>query len=119
MSSSSLDTKDKVDWLHKKAKDLLKQNKAEEEIILELRNDGITEDYAKIIIENIQNDLHDKRSFWKLIFSGIFFILSGLTINYLSYRIAANQNAIFFYLFWGIIVVGIGLLFKAFIIFRK
>jgi len=50
---------------------------------------------------------------------GVFFIAGGLYINYSSYNIAVNNNADFFYVFWGIVVAGIGMLVRAFFLFRK
>jgi len=49
---------------------------------------------------------------------GGFYLLIGLLLNYLSYKIAVDINA-FFYLFWGIIVLGIITIVKGFILYRK
>jgi hypothetical protein len=115
---SSFDSSDRVTLLHRKAKQLLKEGKSEAGIIRELSGEGIDAGYAETIINNVQNDIHDRKGFWKLIFSGLFFILGGLAINYFSYQIAVNANSLFFYLFWGIVVAGIVLIIRAFIIFR-
>ena len=113
------DTSERVTFLHKKVKDLLKQGKSENHIIEELKKDGINLDYAHIIIENVYNDIHDRKNFWRLIFGGLFFIIGGLAINYFSYQIAANAGSFFFYLFWGIVVAGIVMILRAFIIFKN
>lgn len=108
-----------VTILHKRVRDLLKQGKSESYIIDELRKSGIHSDYAELIIGNVQNDTHDRKSFWKLISGGLFFIAGGLAINYFSYQIAVNRGSFFFYLFWGIVVVGIAMIVKAFTIFKR
>ena len=116
---SVADPSEKIDFLHRKVKDLRKQGKKEEEILRELENEGIEDSYAQMILENVNSDIQDKRNFWKLIFGGVFFILGGLAVNIFSYRIAENFNASYFYLFWALPIAGILLIIKAFTIFRK
>ncbi|MEO8405765.1 MAG: hypothetical protein ABI480_14255 [Chitinophagaceae bacterium] len=116
---SSYNSSDKIVFLHEKVKQLLRQGKSEEEIVEELAKDKIDTGYATMIIDNVQNDIHDRKSFWRLIFSGLFFVLGGLAINYLSYKIAVTANSLFFYLFWGIVVAGVVMIIRAFIIFKK
>ncbi len=116
---SELDPTTKIDLLHKKVRTLLRQKRQHAEIITELKRDGIDPDYAQTIIDNVYNDISDKRNFWKLLFSGVFFILAGFILNLLSYRIAVNSISVIFYLFWGIIVAGIILIIRAFVLFRK
>jgi hypothetical protein len=117
--SSVTDPSEQIDSLHKKVKDLHKQGKTDDEIIGELENEGVENTYAQMLLENVYNDIHDKRNFWKLIFGGAFFILGGLAINIFSYRIAENSNASYFFLFWGPPIAGLLLIIKAFTIFRK
>jgi hypothetical protein len=119
MLMSSSEGSENVALLHKKARGLLRQGKPESYILEELRKEGITMDYAQIIMANVYNDIHDRKSFWKLLFSGLFFIIGGLAINFFSYQIAVNTGSLFFYLFWGIVVSGIVMIAKAFIIFKK
>ncbi len=109
----------KVDFLHNKVKNLLKDKLTDEQIISELANDGIDSFYAQTIIDNVNNDRSDNKNFWKLIFGGAFFTISGILINYFSYTIAVARNSWFFYLFWGILVFGIITICRAFIIFKK
>jgi len=112
-------TSETVTLLHKKVKYLLKEGKQEDYIIEELKKDGISLEYAHIIIANVYNDMYDRKSFWKLIFGGLFFIAGGLVINYFSYQVAANAGSFFYYLFWGIVVGGIVMIIRAFVIFKK
>src|SRR4051812_7230441 len=108
-----------IQKLHQKAKDLLKTDLDEEEIVQEFKKCGIDPSYARLIIENVKSDVRDKTDLWKLIFMGSFFILGGLLLNYFSYSIAAKANSVFFYLFWGIIVTGITILIRAYFLYRK
>jgi len=105
--------------LHRKAKDLLRMNSDEDEIIEELKKEGIDQGYAQLIIENVKSDIRDRSDASKLTGMGIFFIVGGICINYFSYQIAANANAPFFYLFWGIVVTGLLMLVRAFFLFRR
>jgi len=117
--STELDPTTKIDLLHQKARDLLRQKKQHTEIIAELQKEGIDGDYAQVIINNVFKDISNKKNFWKLLFSGLLIILAGVTLNLLSYRIAANSNSYVFYVFWGIFVTGIILIARAFIMFKK
>ena len=108
-----------IEQLHNKARGLLNSGMDEEEIITALQREGIDPAYAALIIQNIKADNRDRMDFWKLILMGLFFIIGGLVINYFSYHIAVRSNSIFFYLYWGILVVGIIMLIRAFSLYRK
>ena len=112
-------TDTRIKTLHKKAKELLKQDMDEDEIINELIKEGIDSHYAALIIENVKTDIRDRTDAWKLTLMGTFFVVGGIYINNFSYQIAVNANSTFFYLFWGIAVTGILILYKAFTLFRK
>ena len=109
----------KIKLLHAQVRSLLKQGMNEMEIMRELEKDGIDPGYAGLIIDNIKTDERDKRDFWKLVIMGLFFVIGGLTINYLSYTIAVNVNATFYYIYWGIVVMGIIFLIRAASLYRK
>ena len=111
--------KERVDYLHSIAKNLIKCKIPDNQILYALLKEGIDENYALMIIENAKSDIDDKKEFWKLLFMGIFFVIGGLAINYYSYKIAENANSFFFYLFWGIVVAGIILIIRAFILFKN
>jgi amino acid transporter len=113
------DTSEKINSLHKRVKDLLKQGKSEDHIINQLTSHGIEPSYARMILNNVYNDRSDRKNFWKLLSGGVFFIAGGIAINYFSYKISGNFNSGYFYLFWGILVLGVILIIKAFTIFRK
>lgn len=119
MMASPTDTSEKINTLHKMAKDLLQQGRPDDQIISQLTEEGIEPSYAQMILDNVYNDRSDRRNFWKLLIGGFFFIAGGIAINLFSYKIADNFNSGYFYLFWGIIVAGVLLVIKAFTIFRK
>lgn len=98
---------------------MLKKGGKESVLISELQKEGIDEDYARVIISNVQSDQQDKKDFWKLIFIGATLIFAGSLINYFSYLIAQKYNATFFWLFWGIIVSGVLSFIRAHFLFRK
>lgn len=109
----------RIKELHEKARSLIKQDMEEDALVEEMKKEGIEAGYARLIIDNVKSDIRDRADAWKLIFMDVFFIVGGLYINYFSYRIAENAKASYFYLFWGIVVVGILMLVRAFFLFRK
>lgn len=109
----------KIELLHTQARTFLKQGMNEMEAIRALEKDGVDRGYAGLVIDNIKKDERDKRDFWKLIIMGLFFVIGGLTINYLSYMIAVNMNASFYYIYWGVVATGIIILFRAGSLYRK
>ena len=91
---SDRSVKDHVEYLHDKVKKLLALNLSETEIIKALQEDDVDEFYAKTLIENVQADKTQHKDFWKLLVMGIVTILAGLTVNYFSYTIAANNGSL-------------------------
>lgn len=118
IKSDNKDT-DRVDYLHSIVKDLIKNKAPENEILNRLLKEGLDQNYALTIIENVKSDIDDSKEFRRLLGMGIFFVVGGLAINYFSYKIAENFNSGFFYLFWGIVAVGIVLIIRAFILYKK
>jgi len=113
------DIDQKISVLHEKTRILLAQNKQESEVILELTKDGIDEAYAELIIENVKTDLSDKTEFRKELFKGIGITSFGLLLNISSYFAFASTGTFFWVLYWGIMVAGVTLIARAFIIFKK
>lgn len=105
--------------LHEKAKELILEKKNEEDIIFELKKEGIEPGYAELIIENVKTDLFNKTEFKKELVKGIAFTILGLILNIVSYIAFSNAGEVFWIVFWGIVVFGITLIFRAFIIFKK
>jgi hypothetical protein len=110
---------EEIEKLHQTVKLLLQKGHTDDDIVQQLQKEGIDADYAQTIINNVVSDAEDKRDFRKLFLMGLFTLIGGLLINYFSYTIASATGALFFYLFWGIVVAGIVMLIKAFIIFRR
>jgi hypothetical protein len=105
--------------LHEKAKKLILEKRNEEEIIFELKKEGIESGYAELIIQNVKTDLSDKTEFKRELVKGIAFTILGLILNLVSYIAFSNAREFFWIVYWGIVVFGISLIFRAFIIFKK
>ena len=109
----------KIASLHEKAKTLLLEKKNESEIISELMRDGIERGYAELILENVKTEISDRKNFWIELFKGTAVTVAGLVLNYLSYTAYLNFGASYWMVYWGIVVFGICIIIRAFIIFRK
>ena len=109
----------KIELLHAQVRLLFKQGMNDMEVTRALEKDGVDPVYAGMVIDNIKKDERDRRDFWKLIIMGSFFVIGGLTINYLSYTIAVNANASFYFIYWGVVVAGIIFLIRARSLYRK
>jgi hypothetical protein len=109
----------KITALHAQAKKMIDANETKSSIISALCENGITEDYAALIIDNVLNDIRDRKDFWKLIIMGCFFIIAGLLITYISYTAASQSRMGSYFIFWGLVVTGIVMIFRAFTLYRK
>ncbi len=112
-------TNDIVKDLHNKAEQYLKVNKNRQVVIELLVKEGITADYAETILDNLEVDKYEKKEFYKELFKGISITLVGLLLNILSYTSVLYAGGFIFIVFWGIVVTGITLIFRAFIYLRK
>ena len=112
------ETSQQVKLLHLKVKKLLQSNYSEDEIIEELKKDGIETHYAQIVIENVRDDKDDVKSFRNSLIMGGFYIGGGLLLNFFSYNFATAANSVFFYFFWGIIVLGLVTIIRGFILYK-
>ncbi|MBL0357725.1 MAG: hypothetical protein IPP72_12950 [Chitinophagaceae bacterium] len=110
---------DKVALLHNKVRSCLKQGLTDDAIIEKLQEEKLERYYIEIIIENIRNEASDRKSFINSIIMGAFFIICGLLINILSYRVSENRSSSSFLLFWGIVVTGVVTIVRGFILYRK
>lgn len=109
----------KISVLHERARELILEKRKDADIILELAKEGIEPGYAELIIENIKTDLSDKKEFRKELFKGICFTIFGLLLNVISFIAFSNAGLFFWIVYWGIVVFGLTLIFRAFIIFKK
>jgi hypothetical protein len=108
-----------IEKLHAQVKKLLSENYTEEAIIETLQQQGLEHYYIETIIENIEDEAADKKSFRNSMIMGGFYIGGGLLINIFSYKIADNANASFFYLFWGVVALGIITIVRGFILYKR
>ena len=103
--------------LHKAASELLKERLPDDTIITRLKQKGLEDYYAKMILENVKSDIEDRKQFWKHILSGGFVFLAGLALTIGTYIMAGPGHT--YYIFSGIMLVGIGSMVRGFILFRK
>ena len=108
-----------IQQLHTEAANLLQQKKSDEEIVDHLVTKGYERHYAEIVLENVKKDTADKKNFWITFFYELGFLLLGAALSYYSYRFAFKTGAFFYILFWGVIVTGISIMARAFILFKK
>ena len=110
---------DEAAALHRIAKQLLEADADEEEIYRELMKEGIDRSYAEMILDNVLNDLRDRKDFYKMLVMGIFTVAGGLLLNFLSYNYSMRTGALGYYVFWGVVVAGIVMLIKAVGMYRN
>lgn len=102
--------------LHNDALLLLKQKKDDESIITQLMKRGIDRHYAEIVLENVKNDMHDRKQLNRHIFMGSFIFLAGLAMTITSYVTTFSGD---FFVFAGLIVTGIIVIIRGVITFKK
>ena len=114
-----MDTAEKIKLLHTEVETLFRQNKDEEDIITYIISKGYDRHYAEMVLGNIQEDAADKKNFWKTLFYGIGFLIAGILVTVASYFFSISGGLLFFIFYWGLIVTGISIIARAFIVFRK
>jgi uncharacterized membrane protein len=72
--------------------------------------------YAEMVLDNVKTDVEDKKQFWKHILSGSFVFLAGLALTLGTYYYAEPGRI--FYIFPGLMLVGIASIIRGFILFR-
>lgn len=110
---------DIIKKLHADAAQLLLRHKSDEEIVDHLVANGCDRNYAEMILLNVKNDAADKVHFRKSIAVGVGFLLAGFLLTYSSYFFAISRGAPFYFLYWGLLVAGVSMIARAFILFRK
>ena len=110
---------DDIKLLHDEAAQLLAASKSDEEIISYIIAKGYERHYAENVLDNIKEDVQDRRNFWKTLFYGISFLIAGILVTVASRQFAISTGALFYLFYWGLIITGISIIIRAFIIFRK
>jgi len=113
------ETGQEIDMLHSKVRTLLEDEVPEHIIIEELVREGHTEYYARTIMDNIRQEKSNKKAFSTTLLLGTGITAGGILLNIISYNTAEANNATFFYVFWGIVALGISMILRAFILYRK
>lgn len=113
------DAPDDIGLLHDEAARMLKEKKSDEDIILYIISKGHEWHYAELVLDNVRRDAHNKKGFWKTLFYGLGFLVAGVTLTISSKVFSTSLGIAVYGVFWGMIVVGISIIARAFIIFRK
>lgn len=108
-----------IDQLHREAAILLRSKKDDPTIISALCAMGATPHYAEQVLLNVKKDVSDKKGFWITLSSGLGLLVMGAILNLASHNFSVAGSHPLYHVFWGVIVAGIGLTARAFIIFRK
>jgi len=103
--------------LHQMAAEMLKKKQPDEVIISLLKQKGLQDYYAEMILGNVKTDMEDRKQFWRHVLSGSFVFLAGLTLTIGTYWMAGPEQT--YYIFSGIMLVGITSILRGFILFRK
>lgn len=109
----------KVEQLHEEVRMRLKQKQTPEQIYNSLEEKGLEPYYIKTIIQNVEDEKDDKKNFRNLMKMGIGYIVGGVVVNIFSYKFAVATGSFIFYIFWGIVALGIMTIIRGFILFRK
>jgi len=112
------DLTNEIKELHSQVENLLSEDYTNEEIIELLQKQGLAPYYIETIIANIQDDESNKQNFRNSMTMGCFYIVAGLAVNFFSYKIAQNFGSSIFFLFWGIVVLGIVTITRGFILYK-
>ncbi len=110
---------EKIEQLHLEVRKRLKDKQSTEQIINALTSQGIEPYYIETIIQNVEEENADKKSFRNSMIMGIVYIIGGLATNYFSWKFASESGNLFFYVFWGIVVLGIVTIVRGFILYRR
>lgn len=106
--------------LHTLAEQLLNEGLEDQEVAGELSKRGnISIEYATQIVENVHEDYYKKRELRKHLVLGSVITVGGLATNYFSYQYAVSVGSGSFLLVWGVVVTGIVVLVRGWILFRK
>lgn len=110
--------KDHIEYLHKKTAELISEGLSVREMVEALKKEGIEEQYAKTLINNVLNDDRNQNNSLGLLITGIVIFVGGLAINYYSYQFAENAGG-FYIIFWGIVVTGAGMIARALMLWKR
>lgn len=109
-----------IDRLHLLAKSMLQSGMVNKRVIEKLQaEEGITSYYAQQIVENIQSEKNDKQNIIKLIVMGLFTIIAGIGMYIFSFVITLTLGVGFIIVYGGLVVAGIGMLVKAYGIYKN
>lgn len=113
------DNYDHIKLLHTEVAALVKEKKNETEILEYVISKGYEQYYAEMVLNNVKEEAADKKNFWKTFFYGFGFLISGILVSLASWYFSVSGGAMVYIFYWGLIVVGISIIARAFIIFKR
>ena len=112
-------TDDQIKMLHAEVAVQVQEKKSDAEIMEYVISKGYERYYAEQVLNNVREEIAAKKNFWKTFFYGMGFLLSGILVSLASWYFAISTGAMFYFFYWGLIVAGISIIARAFILFRK
>jgi hypothetical protein len=97
-------TNDQIKMLHAEVSALVKEKKAEAEILTHIISKGHEPYYAELVLNNVKEEIADKKNFWKTFFYGLGFLISGILVSLASWYFAISTGAMFYIFYWGLII---------------
>ncbi|WP_276484081.1 hypothetical protein [Paraflavitalea pollutisoli] len=107
-----------IEAIHENVRSLLKDKVPDGKIVEHLSALGHEPYYIETVIENIREEGEDRKSFRNSLIMGGCYLIGGSALNAISYLSATNVGAGFFYLFWGVMVLGVVTIVRGFILYR-
>lgn len=114
-----ISTKDYIDVLHRRVKQMLEDKLPEQEIIELLVKEGVESHYAQMVIGNVQNDLHDRKAFYKLIVAGIVCLATSAFVWFYPDFAHFRRGLIYCFLLLAPLIGGCTFLYRAYSIFKQ
>lgn len=103
--------------LHRIAADMLKAKISEQTIIANFYRKGLDAYYVEMILEHVKTDIENRKQFRIHVLSGGFVLLAGLALTIGTHMRAGSERN--YYVFAGIMVIGIMSITRGIILFRK
>lgn len=110
---------DHIKLLHTEVAILIKEKKNETAILEFVISKGYEPYYAELVLNNVKKEIANKKNFWKTFFYGLGFLISGILVSLASWYFAISTGAMFYFFYWGLVVAGISIIARAFILFRR
>jgi hypothetical protein len=109
-----------IQQMHDEARKLLQEGLADDAIVGKMKNQfSIDSFYAETILDNIYAEKENRVAFFKHLAYGLTMIIAGAWMTYRSYVLSIEMGIVPTLILWGLVVSGISVLIRGFILFRK